>query len=57
MATQIILENILQVFPQKTHSGRIYPEKLFQEQLKNYEIEMKMKNRKRKIENILSNLK
>lgn len=57
MATQIILENILQVFPQKTNSGRIYPEKLFQEQLKNYEIEMKMKNRKRKIENILSNLK
>ncbi len=52
MATQIVLENILQVFPQKTHSGRIYPEKLF-----HYEIEMKMKNRKRKIENILSNLK
>lgn len=40
MATQIVLENILQVFPQKTHSGRIYPEKLFQEQLKNYEIEI-----------------
>ena len=46
MATQIILENILQVFPQK-NSGRIYPEKLFQEQLKNYEIEKeKKKNRK-----------
>ncbi len=27
MVTQIVLENILQVFPQKTHSGRIYPER------------------------------
>jgi hypothetical protein len=57
MITQTILEGILQVFPQKTHNGRIYSEKIFQEQLKNYEIEMKMKNRMRKIENILSNLK
>lgn len=29
---------------------------LYQEQLKNYEIEMKKKNRKRKIEKILSTL-
>jgi hypothetical protein len=58
MATQIILEGYFQKFdPVNRNNGRIYPEKLFQEQLKNYEIEMKMKNRMRKIENILSNLK
>lgn len=52
-----MIQGILQVFPQKTNSGRIYSEKLFQEQLKNYEMKMKMNNRKRKIESILSNLK
>ena len=57
MATQIVLEGILQVFPQKTHSGRIYDESIYREQLRKLEIEIKMKNRKRKIENILSNLK
>lgn len=57
MATQIILENILQVFPQKTHSGRIYDENTYREQVRKLEIEIKVKNRMRKIENILSNLK
>ena len=58
MDTQIILEGILQKFnPVNRNNGRIYDEKIFREQLRKYEIEMKMKNRKRKIENILSNLK
>jgi uncharacterized protein YaiI (UPF0178 family) len=58
MATQIVLEGILQKFnPVNRNNGRIYDEKIFREQLRKYEIEMKMKNRMRKIENILSNLK
>jgi hypothetical protein len=58
MATQIILEGILQRFdPINRNNGRIYDEKIFREQLRKYEIEMKIKNRMRKIENILSNLK
>ncbi len=58
MDMKIILEGYFQKFDSiNRNTGRIYPEKLFQEQLKNYEIEMKMKNRIRKIEKILSNLK
>ena len=58
MATQIVLEGILQKFnPVNRNNGRIYDEKIFREQLRKYEILMKMKNRMRKIENILSNLK
>ena len=56
MATQITLEGILQKFDYK-HNGRIYDESIYREQLRKLEIEIKMKNRKRKIENILSNLK
>lgn len=58
MATQIILEGILQKFdPINRNNGRIYPENTYKGLARKYEIEMKMKNRMRKIENILSNLK
>jgi hypothetical protein len=58
MATQIILEGILQKSdPVNRNNGRIYDENTYKGLAKKYEIEMKMKNRKRKIENILSNLK
>lgn len=57
MATQIVLQGILQVFPQKTNSGRIYDENTYKGLARKYEIEMKMKNRMRKIENILYNSK
>ena len=56
MATQITLEGILQKFDYK-NNGRIYYENIYREQVRNLEIEIKIKNRMRKIENILSNLK
>jgi hypothetical protein len=56
MATQIVLQGILQKFDYK-HNGRIYDENIYREHARKYEILMKMKNRMRKIENILSNLK
>jgi hypothetical protein len=56
MATQIVLQGILQNFDYK-HNGRIYDENIYREHARKYEILMKMKNRMRKIENILSNLK
>lgn len=52
-----MIQGILQAFPQKTHSGRIYDKNTYKVLARKYEIEMKMKNRMRKIENILSNLK
>ena len=56
--TTYILEGYFQKFdPVNRNNGRIYDEKIFREQLRKYEIEMKMKNRMGKIENILSNLK
>jgi hypothetical protein len=54
--SKIILEGILQKFDYK-HNGSIYDENIYREHSIKYEIEMKMKNRKIKIENILSNLK
>jgi hypothetical protein len=58
MATQITLEGYFQKFdPVNRNNGRIYDESIYREQLRKLEIEIKMKNRKRKIENILSNLK
>ena len=56
MATEITLEGILQKFDYK-NNGRIYSEKIYREEVRKLEIEVKIKNRKRKIENILSNLK
>jgi hypothetical protein len=58
MDMKIILEGYFQSFdPINRNNGRIYDENIFREQLRKYEIEMKIKNRMRKIENILSNLK
>jgi hypothetical protein len=56
---KIILEGYFQSFDPVNRNGpsRIYDENIFREQLRKYEIEMKIKNRMRKIENILSNLK
>jgi len=58
MDMKIILEGYFQKFdPVNRNTGRIYDENTYKGLARKYEIEMKMKNRMRKIENILSNLK
>lgn len=53
---KIILEGYFQNFD-TVNRGRIYDENTYREQVRKLEIEIKVKNRMRKIENILSNLK
>jgi len=58
MDMKIILEGYFQKFdPVNRNNGRIYDENTYREQVRKLEIEIKVKNRMRKIENILSNLK
>ena len=55
---KIILKGYFQKFdPVNRNNGRIYDENTYREQVRKLEIEIKVKNRMRKIENILSNLK
>jgi len=53
---KIILKGYFQKFDNR-NNGRIYDENTYREQVRKLEIEIKVKNRMRKIENILSNLK
>ena len=58
MDMEKILEGFFQKFdPINRNTGRIYDENTYREQVRKLEIEIKVKNRMRKIENILSNLK
>lgn len=58
MDLKTILEGYFQKLdPVNRNNGRIYDENTYKALARKYEIEMKMKNRMRKIENILSNLK
>ena len=58
MDLKTILEGYFQKFdPVNRNNGRIYDENTYREQVRKLEIEIKVKNRMRKIENILSNLK
>ena len=58
MDMKTILKDYFQKFdPVNRNNGRIYDENTYKEQVRKLEIEIKVKNRMRKIENILSNLK
>lgn len=49
MDIEIILKGILLKFdPVNRNNGRIYDEKMYREQIRKLEIEIKIKNRKRK---------
>lgn len=49
MDTKIILKDILQVCPKKTHSGRVYPKDIFQKEFKKIWVTERMNIRKLKI--------
>jgi hypothetical protein len=51
MDTKIILKDILQVCPKKTHSGRVYPKDIFQKEFK----KIRMNIRKLKIRRLFFN--